>query len=44
MFQLTEEQQEIVKHDQGPALVFAVAGAGKTTSMVGRIHYLPHDK
>lgn len=44
MFQLTEEQQEIVKHDQGPALVFAVAGAGKTTSMVGRIHYLTHDK
>ena len=44
MFQLTEEQQEIVKHDQGPALVFAVAGAGKTTSMVGRIHHLTHDK
>ena len=44
MVQLTEEQQAIVNHDQGPALVFAVAGAGKTTSMVNRIQHLVHDR
>ncbi len=37
---LTEEQLEIVNHDHGPARVFAVAGAGKTTAMVHRIHRL----
>ena len=37
---LTEEQQAIVAHDQGPALVFAVAGAGKTTAMTHRIERL----
>lgn len=35
--QLTPEQQAIVAHNYGPALVFAVAGAGKTTTMVQRI-------
>ena len=44
VLQLTEEQQEIVRHDQGPALVFAVAGSGKTTSMVNRIRHLVHDR
>jgi DNA helicase-2/ATP-dependent DNA helicase PcrA len=34
---LTEQQQAIVQHGYGPALVFAVAGAGKTTTMVQRI-------
>lgn len=34
---LTEQQLAIVQHDHGPALVFAVAGAGKTTTMVYRI-------
>lgn len=34
---LTEQQQAIVNHNLGPALVFAVAGAGKTTAMVQRI-------
>ncbi|GIV77290.1 MAG: DNA helicase [Litorilinea sp.] len=34
---LTEQQQAIVAHDGGPALVFAVAGAGKTTALVHRI-------
>lgn len=34
---LTEEQQAVVNHAMGPALVFAVAGAGKTTAMVHRI-------
>ena len=37
---LTAEQQRIVHHHDGPALVFAVAGAGKTTSMVHRIRHL----
>jgi DNA helicase-2/ATP-dependent DNA helicase PcrA len=40
MPELTEEQQAIVDHDHGPALVFAVAGAGKTTAMVHRIERL----
>lgn len=34
---LTAQQQAIVNHNFGPALVFAVAGAGKTTAMVQRI-------
>ena len=37
---LTPEQEAIVAHTDGPALVFAVAGAGKTTSMVHRIRAL----
>lgn len=37
---LTPEQQAVVAHDRGPALVYAVAGAGKTTSMVHRIERL----
>lgn len=41
---LTDEQQAVVAHDMGPALVFAVAGAGKTTSMVRRIERLVRDK
>ena len=37
---LTDEQRAIVAHDYGPALVFAVAGAGKTTAMTYRIERL----
>ena len=37
---LTPEQRAVVAHDLGPALVFAVAGAGKTTAMVHRIERL----
>ncbi len=37
---LTEEQAAIVAHNAGPALVFAVAGAGKTTAMTYRIERL----
>ena len=37
---LTPEQAAVVAHDRGPALVYAVAGAGKTTSMVHRIERL----
>lgn len=41
---LTEQQCAIVSHNHGPALVFAVAGAGKTTAMVQRIERLVRDK
>lgn len=34
---LTDEQQSVVNHDFGAAVVHAVAGAGKTTAMVARI-------
>lgn len=34
---LTAQQTAIVNHNLGPALVFAVAGAGKTTAMEHRI-------
>ena len=40
---LTEQQQAVVDHPLGPALVFAVAGAGKTTAMVYRIERLVRD-
>ncbi|MBX8464911.1 ATP-dependent helicase [Deinococcus sp. RIT780] len=36
----TLEQQQIVQHGDGHALVFAVAGSGKTTTLVGRIRHL----
>lgn len=41
---LTDEQQAIVAHNQGPALVFAVAGAGKTTSLVHRLERLVRER
>ncbi len=37
---LTPQQQQIVAHDHGPALVFAVAGAGKSTAAVRRVERL----
>ena len=37
---LTDQQQAVVAHNEGAALVFAVAGAGKTTAMVHRIERL----
>ena len=37
---LTDEQQAIVNHNSGPALVFAVAGSGKSTALVHRIERL----
>jgi len=33
----TDEQAKIIGHNEGPALVFAVAGSGKTTTIVHRI-------
>ncbi len=44
MIQLTDQQQQIVAHDHGPALVFAVAGAGKTTAMVRRVERLVRER
>lgn len=41
---LTDQQQRIVAHDHGPALVFAVAGAGKTTAMVHRVERLVRER
>lgn len=37
---LTEEQLRIVQHDGGHARVSAVAGSGKTTTMIARIGHL----
>jgi DNA helicase-2/ATP-dependent DNA helicase PcrA len=37
---LTPQQQAVVDHTYGPALVFAVAGAGKTTALEHRIKRL----
>ncbi|MCT4595814.1 MAG: ATP-dependent helicase [Anaeromicrobium sp.] len=37
---LSETQKKIVKHKNGPALVLAVPGAGKTTTLICRTAYL----
>jgi len=36
----TKEQQAVIDHEQGRAVVFAVAGSGKTTTVVKRINRL----
>lgn len=41
---LNPEQREVVLHDEGPSLVVAVAGAGKTTALVHRIAYLVRER
>ena len=38
--QLTDEQLKIVHHERGPAIVYAVAGAGKSTTLAHRVHRL----
>ncbi|WP_407572404.1 ATP-dependent helicase [Deinococcus altitudinis] len=38
--QLTDEQQRIVAHEAGPAVVFATPGSGKTTTSAARIAQL----
>lgn len=38
--QLTQEQQAVITHQQGHARVRAVAGSGKTTTLVERVIYL----
>lgn len=40
----TPEQQKIVQHEAGHALVYAVAGSGKTTTLVGRVRFLIREK
>lgn len=37
---LNPEQREVVLHDEGPCLVAAIAGSGKTTAVVRRVAYL----
>lgn len=37
---LTTEQQKIVNHSSGHSKVMAVAGSGKTTTMIERIIHL----
>jgi DNA helicase-2/ATP-dependent DNA helicase PcrA len=37
---LNPEQEAVVKHDKGPLLVGAVAGAGKTHALIHRVGYL----
>lgn len=37
---MNPEQIEVIKHDQGPCLVVACAGSGKTTAVVRRMAYL----
>ncbi|EFO80915.1 UvrD/REP helicase [Oscillochloris trichoides DG-6] len=44
MLHLTDQQHQIVAHSHGPALVFAVAGAGKTTAMVHRVERLVRER
>jgi len=44
VIKLTEEQLANVAHNLGPALVFAVAGSGKTTAMVYRIERLVRER
>lgn len=41
---LTEQQRKTVIHDQGPLLLLAVPGAGKTTVLTVRLTYLIHVK
>jgi DNA helicase-2/ATP-dependent DNA helicase PcrA len=38
--QLTEEQENIIRHSTGHAQVSAVAGSGKTTAMISRVGHL----
>lgn len=40
MIQYTEEQRKVIEHTEGHALISAVAGSGKTQTMLGRLQYL----
>jgi len=41
---LNKEQKEAVTHDQGPLLIVAGAGTGKTTILINRLAYLIMEK
>ena len=41
---LTDEQRAVVRHGAGPAVVLAVPGAGKTTTLVHRIRHLVDER
>jgi DNA helicase-2/ATP-dependent DNA helicase PcrA len=40
---LTDEQRAIIAHQEGPALALAVAGSGKTTTVLLRVHRMVRD-
>ncbi len=40
MLQPTDEQQAVIQHDKGHALVCAVPGSGKTATLINRVQYL----
>lgn len=39
----TAEQVKVIEHDHGHAVVAAVAGSGKTETLVGRVRHLLRD-
>ncbi len=41
---LTDEQRAVVHHGDGPAVVRAVPGAGKTTALIHRLRYLVDER
>ena len=43
-FELTPQQQKAVNHDEGPILVVAGAGTGKTTVLASRVVRLIEDR
>ena len=41
---LNQEQKEAVQYEQGPLLIVAGAGTGKTTVLINRLFYLIIEK
>src|SRR5699024_6494477 len=42
--QLTKQQREAILHKEGPALILAVPGSGKTTALITRTAYLIYER